>query len=209
MNYDVMKKQFESLPFMEAAKMIRSSRIHQHDLRRHMCETARQLMSIESSLDLVAAGYLHDVGKVVVATPKADGIYSIGQNHASVGRTIVGNMRKEFFVSLGLDQEKIAHVVGEHEFILDRIIGLRDPQIDVAVYTMRLFEVYTELKENCVSEDIIELFWADAVAKGGCSDIDELELYYKYFKSQCVSPEEIYRSRHFDLRSARGVDLQK
>jgi hypothetical protein len=199
MNYEQLKIKFESLPFMESAKMIPPNKFHKYDLHRHICETAKCLMSIESSLDLVVAGYLHDIGKVVLATPQTKGNYSIGQKHAFVGRTIVVNMDPAFFVGLGLDQEKIAHLVGEHEFPLQGVIRLRDQKIDIETYNARLLNLYKKLIGKSASADIIELFWADALAKGGCPDIFELELYYNYFKFQNVSPEHIYANRYTDI----------
>jgi len=193
MNYDILDEIFTSMPFFFSFKDIKVLRFHKYDLQKHTQKVVEYLKSENASLDLVASGYLHDIGKVVLATPYGDGYYSIGKNHESIGATIIENMKSCFFADLSLDKSLIVEFVKRHDEPVDVIRSIR--KLSDESYLEGLNKYISSLqKEGSLGRDLMQLYWADSRAKGASPDIGELEGLYMLFHNN-ISSENILKRR--------------
>src|SRR3989338_4991787 len=117
----------EALPEIQAGKDLWQNNFHEFDVYGHTMEVVKQLKEILKNetgvidLNLLAAGWLHDIGKPAVASPKLENgvpqqrepgkAYHKLDNHEVEGEKIVLGMDPKMFSALGLDQKKVAALV--------------------------------------------------------------------------------------------------
>ncbi len=179
----------EALPEVQAGKDFWQNDFHEFDVYEHTAKFVKHMKEIlddeDNEIDphLVVAGWLHDIGKPVVATPKMkDGVqaerepgklYHGFTNHEIEGEEMVRRMDPQIFEALGLDQEKIASLVYCHylpmkgiketrktanwDDFLQQYEGLKKVLIDIET---------TEERTPVSKREVLLMFLADKLAQG-------------------------------------------
>lgn len=172
-NLDVI---LESLPEVQAGIDLWQNDYHEFDVHDHTVEFVKYVKKMTDDVDIVAAGYLHDIGKPVVAKPKdgdpqktKDGKpYNRFPDHEEVGRQMVSRMDPRLFEKLGLDQDRVASLVGCHYVPMKGIKVTRETT-NYGDFLREYQRLETRLQKLRVSkEDVLTMFWADRLAQGKC-----------------------------------------
>ena len=110
-----------SLPEVKAGKGIWQNPFHEFDVYDHSLDFVKHIKDLTDDLNLIVAGYLHDIGKPVCKIPTyKDGVlqekepgkpYHRFKNHEHVGANMVREMNSNIFLQYGLDKIKIADLV--------------------------------------------------------------------------------------------------
>jgi putative nucleotidyltransferase with HDIG domain len=182
-----LEQRLRELPEISAGRGIWQNRFHEFDVYNHTIQYVEALREMTSDIDLIAAGYLHDIGKPVVAKPKikdgkreekAPGLsYHEFDDHEKVGEEMVRKMPSELFNLYLLNQERIAKLVGAHYLPMENIKKMRKTKD-----YQEFLEQYKQLEVTLNStglpkEDVMTMFIADCISKGkSCTDIEELKL---------------------------------
>lgn len=182
-----LEKRLRELPDVSAGRGIWQNKFHEFDVYDHTMHYVDFLKQMTCDIEMIVAGYLHDIGKPVVKKPKikdgkleekAAGIpYHEFDNHEIVGEEMVRNMPNQLFTTSSLDQARIARLVGAHYLPMEYIKKMRK----TASYT-EFEQQYKQLEEALDSTglpraNVMTMFLADCLSKGrGCTDIDELKL---------------------------------
>ena len=175
-----------NLPEVLSGRDLWQNDFHEFDVLGHTQEFVEQIARLSADRNIRAAGWLHDIGKPVVATPKLDKQGKIMErepgkpyheftNHEIVGEEMVKKMPPELFTELGLDQEKVASLVGCHYLPMKGIKAMRKTE-NFADFKAAFNQLDHTLSEASVSkEEILDMFVADKLAQGKfCTDRDEL-----------------------------------
>ena len=189
-----MEKDLISLPEVQSGKGVIQNEFHDYDVYDHTLKVAEILRSGElkemilsgkvRDKDLVAAAYLHDIGKPVVAKPRAyDGILQYDEqgrqrhtfgDHEKVGEEMVREMDSGFFEEHGINQEKTARLVGAHYAPMTWLKKLRKTEDFEEFY--KTYKSFTdELESTGLAKETLELFCADTLGKGDSME-DENEV---------------------------------
>ena len=183
---DILDDKLSALPEVQAGRNLWQNDFHEFDVYEHTSEFVRHLSELTDNRNIRAAGWLHDIGKPVVATPKLDRDgkpifrapgqpYHNFDDHESVGEEMVRDMDPEFFISLKLDQDKVASLVGSHYLPMKGIKAMRKTENFID-----FFNAFTSLNKTLESasaskEEILDMFVADKLAQGKfCTDQEEL-----------------------------------
>ncbi|MFH1232711.1 MAG: HD domain-containing protein [Patescibacteria group bacterium] len=185
----------KGLPEVRAERDLWQNDFHQFTVYGHTKKFVMHLKNILENerqkkefdfLNLVAAGWLHDIGKPITAKPKEkDGkilerksdkpykkIYHKFLNHEIEGEKRVREMNPEIFKELGLNQEKVALLVGCHFLPMK---GIKD--VRKAKDLNEFLQKYNDLKERLEKlsesnngliskEEILLMFLADKLGQG-------------------------------------------
>ena len=185
------EKEIKRLPALEKGRGLWQNDFHEFDVYDHTLKFVEYIKQLSEAnglpLDpnIVAAAYLHDIGKMVVAKEKIkNGVllekepgkpYHEFMTHEIVGAQMVKEMSPDFFIRFDLDQEKISKLVGAHYIPLNGLIQMRKTK-----NYKNFLDKYNELKKildetKLPRNEVMELFLADSYAKGNsCSDLPEL-----------------------------------
>lgn len=170
-------------------KYLFQNEFHEFDVYEHTKEFVKHLLQIlnkenqKIDFNLIAAGWLHDIGKPITAIPKVkDGIiqeresgkpYHKFTNHEIEGEKIVKEMDPEIFKNLCLDQMKIASLVRYHFLPMIGIEKMRGTknwnefQQEYIFLKKELEEISKPKDRASVSkEEILLMFLADKLAQG-------------------------------------------
>jgi hypothetical protein len=205
--FGMVNKQLETrlieLPEIVAGRNLIQNEYHLHDVFNHTLAVVEHLKTLGAGDNLLATGYLHDIGKPVVARPRYYG--QIQQfddegrprntfpNHEVVGARMVRNLSPELFEQFRLNQEKIALLVENHYEpmkYIERLRATRNPQD-----FLKLFE---QTRKDLVNrgiplKDLMDLFAADTIGKGDTwGDAKEL-LKFREALLGIVHPLEVYK----------------
>lgn len=186
LNRDQLDEVFSNLPEVQAGDNIWQNPFHEFDVLNHTRYFITHLREFSQDPNLAAAGWLHDIGKPVVAIPKLDKEgrpmelepgkpYHEFTNHEVVGEEMVKTMSPEIFQQFNLEQERVASLVGCHYLPMKGIKAMRKTE-NFADFT-RSFNQLKELLESLsiTKRDILDMFIADCLSKGsGCTDQPEL-----------------------------------
>ena len=193
----------KDLPEIKAGEGIWQNAFHQYDVYIHSLKCAEHIKEFTSDPDLIAAAYLHDIGKPVVAKPRyKNGVierhpsgaqYHKYKNHEAVGEQMVKDMDPAFFKELGLNQEKVAYLVGYHYMPMTHIKLMRK-MTTYEGFLKHYRQLEQLLDEAPVSkQDIMTLFLADTLAKGGhIEDKEELLTIRKALLGQEQDLRKVY-----------------
>jgi hypothetical protein len=174
------------LPEVQAGKGLWQNKFHEFDVFEHTENFVKQLDGLTADRQIRAAGWLHDIGKPIVAEPRLDSkgellfskdghAYHTFPNHETVGGEMAKKMPAELFENLGLDQEKVASLVACHFLPMKGIKDMRKTANFSEFITAfeRLNEILSSLSVS--KEEILDMFVADCLSKGkGCTDQPEL-----------------------------------
>jgi hypothetical protein len=173
-----------SLPEVKAGRGLWQNEHHEFDVYDHTLEFVKYVRELTDDTHIIAAGYLHDIGKPVVAKPKVDGVvqdprtgqsYHTFDDHDRVGENMVREMDPRLFEGLDLDQGRVASLVGCHYLPMKGVKDLRETaNYGEFLYAYQMLQ--QTLEESSVpKEDILIMFLADKLAQGeGCTDREEL-----------------------------------
>lgn len=185
------EEEIKKLPALEKGQGLWQNNFHEFDVYNHtlkFVEFIKQFSEANNQpLDpnIVAAAYLHDIGKPVVAKDKIrDGMrlekepgkpYHEFDDHEIVGAQMVKDMSPDFFVRYNLNQGKIEKLVGAHFIPMKNIKQMRKAAT-YEDFVNKYYELEKSLDETGLARnEVMELFVADSYAKGnGCTDLAEL-----------------------------------
>lgn len=185
------ESELRTLPALEKGKDLWQNNFHEFDVYDHTMKFVEFIKSIyidngeEFDPDIIAASYLHDIGKPVVAFEKIrDGVllekepgkpYHEFTNHEVEGEKMVREMPGDFFNRYNLNQEKIAKLVGAH-FIPMKTIKLMRKTTNFSEFVDMYHQLEKDLDATGLSRDeVMMMFLADSYSKGkGCTDLEEL-----------------------------------
>ncbi|MFH1072166.1 MAG: HD domain-containing protein [Nanoarchaeota archaeon] len=182
-----LEERLRALPEIIAERGIWQNKFHEYDVYEHTIQYVHFLKELTPDIEMIVAGYLHDIGKPVVRKikvkegrieEKLPGLpYHDFDDHEKVGEDMVRSMPAEFFSQNALDQERIAKLVGAHYLPMENIKKMRKTK------TYEEFPgQYKQLEQALDSTglpraDVMTMFLADCLSKGkGCTDIEELKL---------------------------------
>ena len=192
-----------SLPEVKAGKGIWQNPFHEFDVYDHSLDFVKHIKDLTDDLNLIVAGYLHDIGKPVCKIPTyKDGVlqekepgkpYHRFKNHEHVGANMVREMNSNIFLQYGLDKIKIADLVECHFIPMKNIREMRK-----TTTFDNFMEKYNALERefdgcNVSRKEIMTMFLADKLAQGkGCTDKHELFAIRNAVLGKDVSLKEIY-----------------
>lgn len=200
---DLLHEEFRKLPEVLAGQDIWQNKFHEFDVFTHTIACVDAVSLLTDKIDVIAAAYLHDIGKPIVKIPKyKEGIllrhsngcsYHSFDNHDVVGAKMVKEMNSSFFSRFELNQDYIASLVEFHFFPMRFLKQMR------RTHNFDEFQkVYFELDSLLLNMpldrvDLLNLFLADSVAKGRtCNDFDELKLFHESLNSQDLNLDQLY-----------------
>ena len=192
-----------SLPEVQAGRGLWQNRFHQFDVYNHTLEFVRYVKMLTEDIDVIAAGYLHDIGKPVVAKPKyEEGVLQIAEagtpyhtfdGHERVGEEMVREMDPRLFKKLAVDQGRVASLVGCHYKPMKGIKAMRKT-MSYGDFLREYRRLQEELDSLPVSkEDVLMMFLADRLAQGEyCRDKEELLAIREALLEGEMDPRGIY-----------------
>ena len=171
------------LPMVQDGKGIWQNEWHPHDVYGHTVEVVRILRELTASPELIAAGWLHDVGKPPVRLPEIKSgalsrhprsrqLCHSFNGHEKVGEEMVRTLPEAMFSRLGLDQHRIARIVGSHFLPMTSVKRMKqDPAPE---HFERVFhDLSTALDRTGLKSEIMTIFYADKASQKP-SDLDFL-----------------------------------
>ena len=180
-----LEKRILDMPEIQAGKDIWQNEFHAYDVYGHTLCYVEYIKRLTSDTDIIVAGYLHDIGKPIVKTPKfIDGVleergpgkpYHKFTGHEQAGADMVRQMDPGLFAEYGLDQQRIARLVGAHYLPMRGVKAMRKaPDWDSFESAYRDLE--DELDSSGLErEEVMVMFLADILSKGEmCPDKEEL-----------------------------------
>jgi hypothetical protein len=202
-NYDEIDRVFGNLPEVRAGDNVWQNKFHEFDVLRHTRVFVDRVKEITNDPEIIVAGWLHDIGKPVVATPKLDknGLqmeresgkpYHEFTNHEVVGEEMVKVMPTELFEQFNLNQEKVASLVGCHYLPMKGIKAMRETKnfSDFVLAFNQLKELLESL--SVTKEEVLSMFIADCFSKGvTCSDQPELLPIREVLLQETQSEEDL------------------
>jgi hypothetical protein len=193
----------KELPEIEAEKDVWQNKFHEFDVYDHTMSYVNYLKEMTSDFEMIVAGYLHDIGKPVVKKPRAKGgtaeekepgkPYHKFDDHENVGERMVRDMGPQLFNQYGLNQNRIAKLVGAHFVPMKGIKEMRKTSNyeDFVSAYHKLEETLD--KTDLPREDVMTMFLADCLSKGkGCTDIEELKLVREVILINGQNLEKVY-----------------
>ncbi len=179
---------FSNIQELRAGIDVWQNNFHEFDVYTHSENCVKQLSNLTSDKNMLAAAWLHDIGKPVVAAEKTDKVgnpqekepgkpYHEFTDHEIVGEEMVRKMNPDIFNSLGLDQEKVAKLVGCHYIPTKGIKKLRTTT-NFEQFINSFDDLNNTLSNlEVTKEEVLTIFLADKLAQGnGCTDQEELFL---------------------------------
>jgi hypothetical protein len=178
---------FSKLPEVQAGKDICQNKHHEFDVFEHTQKYVEYISELSNDKDIIAAGWLHDIGKPVTATTELDKDgkiiekepgkhYHNFRDHEHVGREMVLKMNPDIFNRFGLNQERIARLVGCHFIPMKGIKHMRKATNfeDFVVSFNSLNDSLSNL--DVKKEEVLLMFLADKLAQGNTLT-DKKELF--------------------------------
>jgi hypothetical protein len=202
-----MEEFFEDLPQVTAGKGVWQNSFHDFDVYDHTLQAVMYIKRLTDDKNLIAAAYLHDIGKPVVAVPqarrgptagkksgKASGLqYNDFPDHEVVGENMVRRMDRSLFLRFGLDKELVASLVGCHYFPMDGIKLMR--RADSFKEFMKIYKDLENALSNATASmgQIMILFVADKLAQGKSgTDRDELFMIMELLLKKKKNFRQVY-----------------
>lgn len=176
------ESEFEELPAIMACKGLWQNQHHAFTVYDHTLNVVRLLKLHSDDSNIIAAGYLHDIGKPVtakpIATPKDEELkgkkYHRFSRHAEKSAELLREMTDEIFIKYGLDKQYITGLVEIHDMPLQKIRNLRKAK-DLDEFVDQFYELKDRVYQATVSpEDIIMFLRADTLGKGPGKDHMEI-----------------------------------
>jgi len=209
------------LPEILACKNLIQNEYHQFDVYDHTLAVVDALgrFSPYTKTDLVAAAYLHDIGKPVVAKPRIyDGIPQLDTdgkqrhtfpNHEMVGAQMVMKLDPALFKEFDLDQKSISKLVELHYNPMKYAGKLRKAKNfgDFKKDLTLMKEDFSN--QNVKLEDLMALFAADSIGKGDTwGDLQELLAFREVILGK-KSAEVVYQMQKIHGGTKYGYEVKE
>ena len=179
---------FSKLPEVEAEKDIVQNKHHEFDVFRHTQKFVEYVSGLTDDKDIIVAGWLHDIGKPVTATPELDKdgnpvkdaggrTYHDFHDHENVGAKMVDRIDINIFKKFNLNKDRVSRLVACHYIPMKGIKQMRKTK-SFGEFTLSFNELDEQLSNLQVTkEEVLIMFLADKIAQGKfCTDKDELLL---------------------------------
>ncbi len=217
----------EALPEVQKEKNLWQNNFHEFDVYHHTVNFVECLKKIldeenhEIDLNLIAAGWLHDIGKPIVAKPKEKNgapeereqskSYHKFTDHEIEGENMVRAMDSAIFEKLGLGQEKIASLVYCHYLPMKGIKEMRKTE-NWHKFRQKYEDLKKQLEEipwakdraPVSKEEILLMFLADKLAQGDpnkyATDREELFVIRDVLLSKDKGQEEEGLKKVYELQ---------
>lgn len=183
-----------SLPEVLMGKGIIQNNEHEFDVYHHTIAVVNVLKEMEASKELVAAGYLHDIGKSVIkkSAKKNNSLVTIFQSHEIIGSEIIKKMNSKIFQKLQINQNEIALIVKFHYYIMKNILNMKN--------CLNKNDFYNTLnnlnyKLDCLPikrKDLLDFFYADKKGQGKTKDFDFLFALLNYLCGDSTNYELLF-----------------
>lgn len=177
---------------MEKGNFLWQNVFHEYDVYDHSADYLKHIKKFSDDPNIIAASYLHDIGKPMVAKPKLDkktgqvlekepGIpYHSFDDHEKVGADFIRNLDPKTFTELNkkfnldLDQERISQLINCHYLPMKGIKGLRKLIKEEKTFAewKQAFEKLEQSLDkpaeapNVPRSEILLMFLADKLAQG-------------------------------------------
>ncbi|MBI2876508.1 MAG: HD domain-containing protein [Candidatus Tectomicrobia bacterium] len=174
---DSKLKRLADLGVVRAGIGLYQNEFHKFDVYQHTLQCVENLVGMGAHPDLLAAGYLHDIGKPRLAVPliqngqvvtDAEGhpLHDFKPGHEELGREMVLLLPEEIFEELGLNQKVVAEIVGCHYLPMTQFKKLK--HLSSKEGLRRFYEDFHQILDQAPArrEDIVDICVADALAKG-------------------------------------------
>jgi len=198
-----LEQRLKELPEIEAGRGIWQNRFHEFDVYDHTINYVNHMKQMTSDPEMIVAGYLHDIGKPVVRKIKIkDGVteekepgkpYHEFDGHEKVGERMVADMDIQLFSEYGLNQNRIARLVGAHYVPMKGIKNMRKTS-NYNDFVSAYHNLEQALDESGLPRgDVMTMFLADCLSKGkGCTDIEELKMVREAILKNGQNLEKVY-----------------
>ena len=159
------------LPAVQAGKGLWQNKYHPHDVYQHTVEVVRILKQLKASRELIAAGWLHDIGKpftkvlkkehgMQVYHPDNGQPYHSFPDHEKKGKEMVLALPSSIFENLALNQGRIAQLVGFHFLPMRRVKTAKvNPTIEF--FCEQVQHLSAELDDTKLRHEVLIIFYAD------------------------------------------------
>ncbi len=180
MNFDYLTikiiDDLEGLPEVQAGKNLWQNKWHRHDVYEHTVEVVRILKELKASPELIAAGWLHDIGKppTKVLTTDGDGVqichpkngqpYHSFPGHENKGEEMVNEMPEDIFRGLGFDRHRVARIVGYHFKPMERVKEAKEKQT-FDNFGAQVRQLSDELDHTGMRHEVLTIFYADKASQ--------------------------------------------
>ena len=206
-----LEQELAALPEVTRGRNLWQNEMHEYDVYDHTMAYAHVMKTLSEDPNMIAAAYLHDVGKPVTAKPKTEGVrekaegmpYHHFHGHELEGAKIVRRMAPALFRTHGLVQEKVAALVEHHYAPMKGIKAMRKEATWEGFYECyrRLDDELQHLSGGVRKAEVLMMFLADKLGQGkSVPDIDELRLLHEAMTVQDDSRRRHLLERVFDLQ---------
>jgi hypothetical protein len=197
--------QLTELGVVKAGIGLFQNEYHRYDVYTHTLKCVDYLVKMGAHKNLIAAAYLHDIGKPRLAVPLMKNgeqildefghvLHEFKEGHEKLGREMVLLLPEEIFDSLDLNQLMIAEIVGCHNLPMSYFKKLKyiNSRED-------LREFYERLNVSLDSapaprEDIVDMSIADGLAKGNAEPhLPILKALYAFLRYRKENFEQLFR----------------
>lgn len=198
-------KRLTELGVVRAGIGLYQNEYHKFDVYQHTLLCVKNLIKLKAHDNLLAAGYLHDIGKPRLATPStkngqivtdAEGhpLHDFKPGHEELGREMVLLLPEEIFEELGLNQSVVAEIVGCHYLPMTQFKKLKyiTCKEDLKAFYEDFHEILYQAPASC--EDIMDICVADAMAKGtSAPHLPVMKVLYEFLRNKKDKFEELYQ----------------
>ena len=169
---------------VQAGKGCIQNPFHEFDVYDHTLVMVNEVKKLTTDKEVIAAAWLHDIGKPVVAEPRIKNgeimfnehgqQYQTFPDHEVVGEKMVHNLDQQLFIRHELSQARIAKLVGSHFLPMKGIKKMRKTA-SWSDFIQAFKDLETTLDQTGDKVKVLTMFVADTIAKGqGAEDIAEL-----------------------------------
>lgn len=192
----------EPLSIVQAGRGVRQNEWHKHDVYDHTVAVVRILEDLNASRELIAVGWLHDVGKPVTKKPKTNkqgaplldasgNPYHSFPDHEERGEEMVRNrIEPRVFHDLGLNQDRVARIVGFHFLPMGRIKAAKENRT-FEFFRDQVNQLSRELDETGMPNEVLTIFYADKMSQQP-SDLPFLLALWNYLLAGAGNLESLF-----------------
>jgi HD superfamily phosphodiesterase len=155
------------------------------DVFNHTQQVVKNLNKLTSDKDVLVAGCLHDIGKIKTKKQKFRG-------HDKASENITKGIDPKFFKNRGLNQNKIAKLVGLHHLIISAVIEMRKIT-SYSDFEERYKRLEEELNKSGLKKELLDIFIADSYDKSKKQgDLKELILVKNLLSNKKYNLKDLY-----------------
>lgn len=174
-------------------KGVYQNKWHLNDVFEHTCKVVRILEELGADKTLLVSGWLHDIGKPVVATPELDKngnqvfspdgkLYHNFHGHEVVGKRMVEELDDELFKRLGVNKFTVAQIVGAHYLPMTFAKRMKKEPEKFSQLLLALKWRINKLSTN--KEYVLDLFYAGILSKENTMDKKFLLALRNYLRGE-------------------------